>query len=101
MNITEILEADKAARLRIKEANALAEQMDTQTPKEANALTEERFLRAQEEISRFENEQTDMANRRIEVTEKQADVHLQRLNRRYEEQGDHWLSYIVSQVTEG
>jgi hypothetical protein len=44
MNITEILEADKAARLRIKEANALAEQMDTQTPKEANALTEERFL---------------------------------------------------------
>jgi vacuolar-type H+-ATPase subunit H len=100
MNITDILKADQSARQQIKTANRIANQIESETPAKAKAITDGCFAKAREEIHAFEQEQTAMAQERIQQTQEKTQKHLEGLNQRYEQQGEHWLSHIVSRVTE-
>ncbi len=100
MDIQDILALDKTSRNRVKEATAKADEIDNQTPEKINELRSRLEKQTQEELARFQQEQNQLATRRVaQVEEQLKEVHA-RLDEKYAVNKDEWISHIVKRVTE-
>ena len=100
MELSYIIEADKAARLAVEEAKAKAARLDEETPHLTKAAKTEILEAADKEIAAFQAQQTQMANRRMEQARRAALVCQEQLDAQYKQRAEEWLDHIVSAATQ-
>lgn len=100
MDIQDIVALDKASRRKVKEATAKADEIDSQTPEKIQELRTRLEAETNEELACFEKEQQALVQTKVAQVEEQLQEIHARLDEKYGENKNAWVSHIVQRVTE-